>query len=386
MKAKYLILLSVICAGMTACTREPAPKGPETGLVLHFDPTVPPSPGTRQTVFGDASGKMPNRSSYGLFICESGNPYQEYLSGYNNIRAYRDGSGKWGYTYGIYSGFPTLLLLPQDKDGDGIKDHDADIFAYAPWQETVTTPESVPFSVESAVDVMYAAENGSATTNKGIDPAADGRITSGADGFRHLDVPLTFTHALSLLVFDFTLRNDEYNHPMGNSQANPYVLDYIRVIRKEGGHPLYVSGTMDAMAGGTLAGLVPAAENRMTLTGKTLRQHYEDKERSEASLRVYPAPNQLEPARAYILQVPSQAGETYADGDYTFEFGFSGQDFPVTFTLLESHLKQAGEASFQGFQPGYKYTFHLKIDNYVHFEGLTISGWDSVEEPFQTEI
>lgn len=385
MKANYLILLVVVCSGMIACTREPAPQKP-AGIVLQFDPYVSQSPETRQTIFGDASGRMPNRSSYGLFICDhhtgGSNPYSEYALRYNNIRAYRDLSGIWSYNYyGYTDGFPVLYMIPKDENRDEVTDINADILAYAPWQETVTTPESIPFNIEQAVDVMYAAENTDPVINKNIDPATDSRITYGSDGFRHLDVPLTFTHALSLLVFEFRLRNDYYNHPMGNSEANSYALDYIRVIRKEGGHPLYVSGMMNAVTGGTLSGLVPVMDNVMMLTGRLLEKHY-----SERALSVYPAPNQPEPACAYILQVPSQAGETYTNGDYTFEFGFSGQEFPVTFTLLEDHLKHQGEDAFHGFQPGYKYTFHFGIDNYVHFEGVTIAEWETVEIPFQTEI
>ena len=59
----------------------------------------------------------------------------------------------------------------------------------------------------------------------------------------------------------------------------------------------------------------------------------------------------------------------------------------MTFTLLTDHLKSSGETEFSGFQPGTKYTFHFVIDNYVHFEGLTVGEWETVEEPIhQTEI
>lgn len=383
MKAKYLILLILFCAVAAACKQEPVPEAEVNGIALEFDPAVSQVPSTRQTIFGDASGRMPNRSSYGLFICDhytgTSNPYSEYALRYNNIHAFRNGSGVWSYTYyGYTNSFPILYMIPKDENRDDVTDVNADIFAYAPWQESVTTPESVPFSIASAVDAMYAAENSHPTTNKDIDPATDSRITAaGSDGFRHLDVPLTFKHALSLLVFDLSLKNPDYNHPLSDDfTTNKYSLEYIQVDRKEGGHPLYASGTMNAMNEGALSDLV--AENSIRVSDSNLASHYTD---HTIKLQVSPNSHTL----AYILQVPSQAGETYADGDYTFTFKFSGQVFPAKFTLLRSQLRHS-DGSTYGFQPGYKYTFKFVIDNYIHFEGVTIGEWDTVEGPFQTEI
>ena len=61
-------------------------------------------------------------------------------------------------------------------------------------------------------------------------------------------------------------------------------------------------------------------------------------------------------------------------------------EFPVTFTLMTQDLLSPGETEFGGFKPGYKYVFHFVIDNYVHFEGLTIGEWDVVDDPYQYEI
>ena len=388
MKAIHLILPAVMLVAW-ACTREPSPSSSPHPVALDVTPSLSPaSPVTRQAIVG-TGGVMPGNSTFALWICEhhagsytdGSNPYTEYALRYNNIQASRSDAG-WSYNYYGYTGFPTLYILPKDDDRNGVTDINADIFAYSPYQASAT-PESVPFTIAGAVDVMYAAENG--VDNLDIDPAnipAGPRYNPDGPLGRTLQVPLTFTHALALLEFEFRLRNSEYNHPDGDSTANPYTLDYIRIRRSVGGHPLYVSGTMNAMRGGELSGLVPAADDMLTVSGAALRPLYNDR-----SLGVYPDPNQPVPAKAYLLQVPSQTGDTYADGDYTFEFKFSGQEFPVTFTLLTDHLKSSGETEFSGFRAGTKYTFHFVIDNYVHFEGLPVGEWETVEEPIhQSEI
>ena len=134
---------------------------------------------------------------------------------------------------------------------------------------------------------------------------------------------------------------------------------------------------MNAMTGGTLYGLEDAA----SVTVSSLAPH------NGGSITIGSGNYSSETsAKAYVLQVPSQTGETYADGDYTFEFRFSGQTFPVTFTLLREHILHADGVTC-GFQPGYRYTFKFEIDNYVHFEDMTVGEWETVEEPIhQTEI
>lgn len=383
MKTKYLILTLALVA-VFSCTEKTAPESPSAGLVLEMAPSLTESPATRGAIFADGSGRMPVRSSYALWICEhhegsytdGSNPYTEYALRYNNIQAARADNGVWNYSYYGYTGFPTLYILPKDENHDGRTDVSADIFAYAPYQEA-GTPESVSFSVTSATDVMYAAENG--VDNLNIDPAdidpSDPRYTATPE--RTLQVPLHFTHALALLEFDFWVKNRYYNHPDESGNALGYTLNSIKVTRREGGHPLYTSGKMNAMRSGLLYDLTEAG----SVTVSNLAPH------NGGAITVgagnYSAATA---ARAYLLQVPSQTGDTaYADGDYTFEFYFSGQTFPVTFTLLREHIKHADDT--YGFQPGYRYTFKFEIDNYVHFEGVTVGEWETVEEPiFQTEI
>lgn len=375
-----LILIALVLA--CSCTRESAPAfRTGSGIALDLLPTVTGSADTRAPI---VSGGLP---SYGLWICDhhdgrytdGSNPYAEYAQDYRNIRA---GGGM--YYYSVYSetGFSTLLLLPPDENRDGITDKKADIFAYAPYVAGLTSPEAVPFSIAGGVDVMYPEENG--TDNLDIDPAdLDGnpRYSYSAAGGRRLEVPLTFHHALSLLEFDFRLQNTSFNRPEGDGDPGRspvgYQLNSVTVTRdQDASHPLYISGTMNAMTGGTLSGLT-AAES-LTVTG--LGPHNDN----GRNVTVGPGHTYDNPARAYLLQVPSQAGDVYADGDYTFSFHFSGMSFPITFTLLKEHLKHSDNT--YGFKPGYRYVFHFVIDNYVHFEGLTIGEWEAVADPYQYEI
>ena len=371
MKKILYILVIVVIAGLTgnltACQK--APRFEQQRVQLDIVPTVVTTPETKWVLFPDVSGNMPNASSFGLFICDhytgsytdGSNPYTEYAVRFNNIRAYRYDS--WQYNYSGYSGFSTLYLGPKDEDLNGITDNTCDIFAYAPHQEGVTRLESIPFNISNAVDVLYVEQNAHPTINKNINPA-DYIPSPG-----HLAVPLTFHHALSLLEFDFRLKNHDFEHPMDPAATHKYTLQSIRIDRL-GGH-LYSSGTMNAMTGGVLSNLTD-------VTSIT----YSSPDGYNGGVGVWPDSN---PARAYMLQVPTQTGEDYQDGDYLFTFTFSGQVFPVTFTLMRNHIKHSDDT--YGFQPGYKYTFNFEIDNYVHFEGVTIGEWEAVTTPaMQTEI
>ena len=394
-------------AALASCGVKNDPEVPVNGVSLSITPTLVQAPETRAAVFGDLSNgnyMMPDGTSFGLFVCEhydgsytdGTNPYTPYALNYNNIKAVRTGGrdnvagdGVWNYTYYTYTNLTELYLKGTDENNDHITDVNADIFAYAPYQASVTTPEYVPFSVASAMDVMYAAQNPDPVANKDIDPGNPAyHVTNPAK----VEVPLTFTHALSLLEFCFTLKNPLANHSyvaepttengiqgIGQSYARDYTLDFIKIERTAGAqHPLHVSGVMNAMTGGTLSELQDASS--LTVSERALQKHGYS---ATNYVHVSPSSN---PGKAYILQVPSQEGESYQDGDYLISFKFTGQDFPVTFTLLREHLMHA-DGTTCGFQPGYKYSFNFVIDNYVHFEGITIGEWETIEAPIlQKEI
>ena len=375
MKRLFYIALAATALFSNSCTVANQPE--QGGVVqLQITPGIASAPKTRGVVFPAASNAMPNRSSFGLFVCDhynysggGSNPYTEYAARYNNIRAYRNDSGNWRYNYSGYTDFEMLYLAAKDADRDGMTDITADIFAYAPYQEDLATLEAVPFSISGAVDVMYAEQNTDPDNNKNIDPAA----YSQAPYNGHLPVPLTFRHALSLLEFDFTVKNENYEHPMDPASTQGYRLQSIQLTKKHPSAHLYSSGTMNAMNEGALSDLTPADAITVSfLTPNGSNYGYIDFTST---------------AQAYFLQVPTQAGDAgYADGDYEFTFTFSGQTFPVKFTLLREHIKHSDNVTY-GFQPGCKYTFHFIIDNYIHLEGVTIGEWETVDTPVQkTEI
>lgn len=382
MKAKLLII-PLACLLAASCGVKTGPESADLSVALSFEPIVMQAPETKQTIVGT---QMPNESTYGLFVCkhydgsytDGSNPYTPYALNYNNVKAARS-SGIWYYTYFGYTNLKEFYLKGTDDDYDNVTDYNADIFAYAPYVQNMPNPEAIPFSITSATDVMYAAQNNDPSANKNIDPA-----TAGSGTPRKLEVPLTFSHALALLEFDFRLKNPNTNHSiaidpdtgdeidMPTNASKSYTLDYIMIERTDGAHhPLYVSGKMNAMTGGTLSELATASA--ITVSGGNLNSN-----NTGGSVTVYSASN---PARAYFLQVPSQDGdEPYADEDYLISFKFAGQNFPVTFPLLREHIMHS-DGTTCGFKAGYKYTFNFLIDNYVHFEGVTVGEWETVEEP-----
>ena len=369
---------------VAGCGKEEVPLS-QKRVVLDICAMVDPSTQTKFTVLPDADdgeGHYYLRATdFGIFICDhysgSNNPYNEYAVRYNNIHA-QGGNNSWRYNYFNYSEFDTLYLIPKDDNPrDGNTDIGCDIFAYAPYQYSVTSMEAIPFSIINQTDVMYAAENG--VSNLDIDPAA----YQVAPYNGRLPVPLTFKHALSLLEFDFELKNDTYNHPFvsftdvehHNDRTVAHLMQSITVEKTRNAAHIYSEGKMNAL-NGSLYDLTEVS----SLTAFSLGLNRSNN----------PVVQPYEIARAYMVWVPTQPGDDYVDGDYVFTFRFSGQDLPITFTLLREHLlhHDAGTPpSTYGFLPGYKYTFHFTIDNYVHFDGVNISDWDSIAEPaFQTEI
>ena len=318
----------------------------------------------------------------GLFICDhstsSPNPYNEYAEHYNNICA-SGSKTSWRYNYYNYDDFPTLYIIPRDEDKDHYTDINCDIFAYIPYQEGVTTPEEVPFSIPGQTDIMYAEENADPGINKNIDPAAaiytDPSDSGYSDGKIHAS--LTFHHALSLLEFDIKLKNNTYNHPWGHygdeytSNTIKHELHSVTIDKMRAGAKLYASGKMNAIDG-TLYGLVDA--NSVTAGKLGHNNYYYD-------IAVPP----YETAKAYMVIVPTQAGDpAYVDDDYRFTFNFSNQTFPITFSLKKAHLKHSDDT--YGFKTGYKYTFKFTIDNYIHLDDIQIGEWSPADTPFQKEI
>lgn len=300
-------------------------------------------------------------STFGLFICrhtdQTPNPYIEHAPRYNNIRAERTKTN-WLYNYSGYSKFPTLFIVEKKDDLD--KPILADIFAYAPHQENQENLENIPFSLEKQPDMMYAIENKDLSQNKQINPAVAGN---------EITIPLTFAHVLSLLEFNITLKNEDYNHPDGNNPGLGYKLHSIKVQKgnteASSGTPLYYKGAMNAITGNLHS--LESVES-FSLHSQYLRVTYPEKYNHQII--------------SYMYLIPAEP----ADDDYVFSFTFEGElgESPITlpskFYLKKEHLKH-GSSDTYGFKPGFKYTFNFVIDNYIHLNSVEFGEWTTIDTP-----
>lgn len=385
MRIRHITVL-LIALVILSCTRE-NPVQEEGRVRVNVVPGVNNAiPVTKEAIFptetnGSGDYMMPLNSSYGMFICEhhsgsytdGSNPYTEHAERYNNIRAVRSNTPEYGdcwlYNYSGYSSFPTLFLVSRL---DGVT---ADFFAYAPFKEDMATPEEIPFVLNLQPDLMYAAENPHPTQNKDINP-----LSYVSPGPGYVDVPMTFTHALSLLEFNFSLKHTTSEHPEDTPSTTSYALQSITVSKGNPSAHLYTSGKMNALTGGTLSDLAERDELELPvekLFGPEVR--YTDIA-AQVTLSV------THPVRVNLMLVPTQPGEEYADGDYVFNFVLSGQPFTTSYSLLRSHLLHDDGVTY-GFKPGYRYKFNFIVDNYLHFDGVEIGEWTQVINPLiQSEI
>lgn len=300
--------------------------------------------------------QFPVKSSYGLFICdhvsEGSNPYNEHAPEYNNIKVHNpNNANKWLFSYDEddKSGFPVLFLVGKKDDADNSVC--ADIFAYAPYNKDVTTPEYIEFAISTQSDVMYAIQNSDPDVNKNINPLGEAS---------EVDVPLTFAHALTLLEFNVELKNDKYNHPEGNGNVKGYIIEKIKVTKNAAADvPLYSGGTLNAINGE----LTPKDD----VESMTVKCKYDVKN------------NKI---KTYLLLVPTEPD----DDEYIFSFYLNDVLLNSVFELKKEHLRH-GDSDVYGFKPGYKYTFNFVIDNYIHFTGVEFGEWTTVQEPiYKIEI
>lgn len=309
---------------------------------------------------GECGGEaqFPAKSTYGLFICDhvtdTPNPYIEHAPNYNNIKANKEGSAsKWMYSYDDKFQFPVIFLAGKKDDAD--MSVGADIFAYAPYNKNVISPECIEFDILLQDDIMYAIQNCDPSVNKDIDPLGDGS---------EVEVPLTFAHALTLLEFNLELKNDKFNHPDGEGALNGYSVDKITISKTSTADcPLYSGGTLNAVDG-----VLTPKYDVESLTVKCA--HTTSRKDNKINLK------------AYLLLVPTEPD----DEEYIFSFHLNNIVLNSVYHLKKEHLKH-GDSNEYGFKAGYKYTFNFIIDNYIRFTGVEFGKWTTVEEPlYQIEI
>ena len=78
-----------------------------------------------------------------------------------------------------------------------------------------------------------------------------------------------------------------------------------------------------------------------------------------------------------VLLVPGEIGPT---DELTFTFTANGQTLQP-FVLTRDRVAHGDGITF-GLQPGYIYTYHFTMDNYVFFDGFTVStDWTTPASP-----
>ena len=366
-RAAIICGIAALCLLSTSCHKDEAGESMsdrvhlnirETILTSEIDAVVDSKAAIKGTAF-------PDESTIGLFICkhtdETPNPYEEHALRYSNIRGTKGSGGTWLYNYSGYSAFPTLFIVKNEDDyGNSIT---ADVFAYAPHLDNITSPSGIPFQIAGQNDMMYAVENSNPTVNKNIDPL------SGTD---EVDIPLTFTHALSLLEFCFTIKNEKYNHPDGNGSAMNYTLTNINIMKNpdkdaEDIH-LYSSASLNAIDG-TLHSFAETGSVNLTYSLNSKAVSYTN----VSGKRMI---------KVSVLLIPAQPG----DDDYIFRFGFNKIMMTSQFSLKKAHRRH-GTSDTYGFLPGHRYTFNFELDNYIHLSDVEFGEWTTEDDPvYEIEI
>lgn len=211
------------------------------------------------------------------------------------------------------------------------------VVAYAPFIENVSSITEIPFTLggksEGIRDLLWARQNTHDASVNPIDPGKNYKVIP--DG-NVQPVDFTFQHALSLLRIGFRCKYD----------GSLITLTSITLKKKDGGQTsLPISGKFNAMTGGV--------EN-VALTN-SLTYDYTDKAYAFQSTTDYVYVPMLICPQAYL-----------ADGDYLLEFELNGEKLQSSYGIKLSDV--AG-----GFKAGEVYTFNFTVDNYVQFDGVTVS-------------
>ncbi|MGN0191337.1 MAG: fimbrillin family protein [Candidatus Cryptobacteroides sp.] len=349
------ILLILASCGISPCEQEPGMYA----LKLNVNAGMQEC-GTKSPIFpsgdpdGDGCYAMPDGSTYGLFICKHSestpNPYSAHSTNYNNIQVSKTGASSWNFTYGSRTDESMYILRQSETDAEGNEQTvKADIFAYAPYDKTVTSPEMIPYQFSLQSDLMYAAQNMTGDY-KGIDPE-----TAAPNPY---PVNLVFRHALALLEFNFRLKNNVAG--FAGASLSKITVTAGNETPKEN---LYTDGTFNSVDG--------------TVTGSVT---------GELSIDIINA--QLSSAnpsvKAYMLMMPTS---DYEDDDFKFTFHFDNVEITTSpFLLKREHLEHSDGTTY-GLQAGYKYSFNFVLDNYLHFSGVQTGEWTTEDEPLiNTEI
>ena len=331
------VALALLAAG---CGKETLSGSDAGGTPVHIRASVSAAEAhTKALITGTA---FPDQGTYGIFVCNHGSTSVAHKSNSWNIKAqYTQEGDTWAYYYvgnlssGSVTSVPYDNIALTEKDGDIT----ADLYAYAPYVQGAYAggPEAIPYSIANIIweqaDLMYAQQNIS-SSNSNLNPRSESALSA----------RVTFRHAFSLLAFKFKIRN----------MPTIYSLSKITVTLSGGASTakLYSSGTFNAITGAFNDDGVEAPSISVSVV--TLNDPLLITSTNTA-------------ATAYMMLVPTRV----EDDELVFTFTVNDQTLQP-FSLQKSHLLHSDGATY-GFQSGYKYTFNFTLDNYIYFDGLTVS-------------
>ena len=355
-RLQHILLLAALLAAAAACTKQgPASgRGPYTESVVHISAIIDDASAATKSTHAFDARYNPN---YGILTCVHGT-YDRFGERWYNVRANRRtataGSDPdtyyypqgWGYNYTLSDGTPEtgttdgsneFILVERPRASETDPTVTADLYAYAPWNQSVFSlqPTAIPFT--RGTDLLYADENRpdyspSGAGNAGLDPTVG-----------NLSATFTFQHAMARLLFRFKLRNE-----------GSYIVVQSVTIAKTPSAPasveLWESGNFNAVTGTFL-------DDASKQTAESVSAGLSAEVKSSTGW-----------GSAAALLVPTQIT---GDDQLTFTFKANGQTLPP-YTLKLAHVKHQGEDVY-GFQAGYTYTFDFLLDNYLYFNGFNVS-------------
>lgn len=355
---KTTVYLIVCALALSACTRE-SPVGAGEAVVRISAFVSGQGEATKAPVTGTA---FPNNGTYGIFVCKHGTTDTAHKSNSWNIRAlYSETLPGWTYYYVANlssgavasSGYDHITLTARDDEAT------ADLYAYSPYTQSAFSSglEAIPYTIVDGytgqTDLMYAVEN-TTNANSNLDPTSASNLSA----------TFTFRHAFSLLAFRFRLAHDSSNG--GYASGTTYNLTDITVTLHDPDSDgqttakLYSSGTFNALSG-TFNG------DASTVTSLSVAKNL-----SISSATEY--------ATAYLMLVPTEV----ADGELVFTFTMNGQTLQP-FRLQHSQILHSDVPTY-GLRSGYCYTFNFTLDNYLYFDGFTVSSDWTAETLGEMEI
>ena len=324
-----------------SCVKHDKDNTPESRieLVTEIDPSA-----TSKAIFSGTEFESGN--TIGLFVYHSetsdaNNPatmskFSLYGERYRNVYAVNTGNSSmpWRFRFeDANSYFDDMFLLNPSEIPAGCQDGLA-VLAYAPYIEDVQSIKEIPFVLggasENMTDLMWALPG----TNYKVVPNGSQK-----------QVPLVFKHALSMLKIGFKCSNT-------NSVMK---VTGLTIKKKEGGQTMLVqSGKFDA-TDGSIDNPAGVQSLKYDYTNEQYSFQY-----SEDQYVYVP-----------VLICPQ---EYKADGDYELFFELNGK------TLSSSYKIKVNDVA-GGFQPGVIYTFKFTFDNYIQFDGASVSTeWIALDE------